>query len=380
VTSTTGTPRVLAIRIRLAAALGALAFAVGCGARTELYAESGASGGAGGPGSTGASSSAGGGGAGGGVACIPDGGSCSAALPCCTACVEGTCGAPACTKGEGPVTLASGLTWPFGLVVDETSVYFTLYDNPSAVMKVPKAGGEVVTLLDGLDYPDQIAQDDASIYFTVSGGGQVLKMSKDGADVTTLASGQGGPSGIASDATHIYWANYLSGSLASVSKSGGSTVTLAGGEESPYRVAVGTTDLYWSGFLPGLRAVPKTGGSPVQIVDGNPRTMVSDGVHVYWTDTGDATVKRADEDGSDLQTLVVLESDAFPDGIAVDELNVYFTVGMEVMKVAKRGGAPEVIADGQNLPAIVAVDGSCVYWTNTSIFQDQDGSVMRAPK
>jgi sugar lactone lactonase YvrE len=355
-----------------------LAFAAGCGTRTELYLQSGARSGAGGSGSTGASSGSGSGG-GGGVACTPDGLACDAAIPCCTACVDGTCGSPACTKGEGPVTLASGLIWPFGLVVDEASVYFTLYDGDGAVMKVPKAGGEAATLLAGLDYPDQMVMDDTHLYFTVSGAGQVLKMSKDGGDVTTLASRQGGPSGIAADATNLYWANNFSGSLVSVSKSGGSTITLVIGEQIPYRVAAGTTDLFWSGFPPGLRAVPKTGGSAVQIVNGNPRTMATDGDGVYWTDTGDATVKRADQDGSDLQIIAVLEGGAFPDGIAVDETHVYFTVGMAVMKVDKLGGTAEVIAEGQDLPAIVALDRSCVYWTNTSVFGG-NGSVMRAPK
>lgn len=355
-----------------------LAFAAGCGTRTELYLPSGAGSGAGGSGSTGASTSTSSG-SGGGAACIPDGFACTPTLSCCTVCVEGTCGEPACTQGEGPVTLASGLIWPFGLVVDQTHVYFTLYDGAGAVMKVPKTGGEAATLMNGLDYPDQMALDDTHLYFTVAGSGQVIKMSKDGGDVTTLASGQGGPSGIAADATHVYWANYLSGSLASAPKSGGSTITLVSGEQSPYRVAAGTMDLFWSGFPPGLRAAPKTGGSAVQIAAGSPRTMVVDGGIVYWTDTGDATVKRANENGSDPQVVAVLEGGAFPDGIAVDETHLYFTVGAAVMKVEKHGGIPEVIADGQDLPAIVALDGSCVYWANTSVFRE-NGAVMRAPK
>lgn len=364
--------------------LWALASVAGCGSRTSLPVESDASSGAGAAGSTGTSSgsgSSGTSGGGGGATCNPDGAPCSSALPCCAeACVDGTCGVPACAKGEGAVALASGLNWPFGVAVDETSVYFALYNSDGAVMKVPKAGGEVMTLKEGLDSPSQLALDDANLYVSVAGSGQVLKISKDGADVAVLASGQGGPSGLAIDATHVYWANYLGGSLVNVPKSGGPTATLAS-ELNPYRVGVGTTDLYWSGSSSGLRSVLKTGGPSIQIASGNPRTMVSDGTSVYWTDPGDATVKRADEDGGNPETLAALEVDAFPDGIAVDELNVYWTVATgQVMKVAKTGGVPAVIADGQNQPAIVAVDGSCVYWTNTSTTQREAGMVMRAPK
>src|SRR4051794_33870146 len=49
--------------------------------------------------------------------------------------------APACQPGDPVTTLAGELVWPFGILVDEASVYFTTYVNPGAVMKVPRTGG-----------------------------------------------------------------------------------------------------------------------------------------------------------------------------------------------------------------------------------------------
>jgi hypothetical protein len=61
------------------------------------------------------------------------------------------------------------------------------------------------------------------------------------------------------------------------------------------------------------------------------------------------------------------------DSIAIDSLNVYWTTSDEVLGMPLAGGAPIVLANGQELPHGLAVDATSVYWANT------DGSVMKAP-
>jgi hypothetical protein len=61
------------------------------------------------------------------------------------------------------------------------------------------------------------------------------------------------------------------------------------------------------------------------------------------------------------------------DSIAVDSINVYWTTSSEVLGMPLSGGAPVVLANGQELPHGLAVDATSVYWANT------DGSVMKAP-
>ena len=56
-------------------------------------------------------------------------------------------------------TLASGLSNPYQIAVDSTSVYWTEYTTSGAVKKVGINGGTVTTLASGLNYPKGIAVD-----------------------------------------------------------------------------------------------------------------------------------------------------------------------------------------------------------------------------
>jgi hypothetical protein len=351
-----------------------------CGARSDVPVGSGpaqpagAGGGGAGGGGTGA------GGAGGGAGCAGEGETCAAAACCSGACVGGTCGSPACVEGDPPVVLASDLDWPYGIAVDGTHVYFTLYNGTGALMKVSKAGGDAVVLEDGLDFPDEIVLDASSIYLTVNGGGQILRFPKAGGDVELLASGQFGPSGIAADDATVFWVNYFAGEVASVPKAGGEVTLLAPAEANAFRMAAGADRIYWSGLTSGLRTMPKTGGPVTTMAGGDPRTMATDRTHVYWTDTEGDSLQRAELDEGAAETVASFPG-AFPDGVAVDEDFAYVALAEgSVMKVGKGGGEPVVIASDQSSPTIVAVDDACVYWTNSALGTGKLGSVMRAPK
>ncbi|MBK7585069.1 MAG: hypothetical protein IPI67_33385 [Myxococcales bacterium] len=70
------------------------------------------------------------------------------------------------TLGSGaPVTLASGQTTPWYIVVDATSVYWTTYTWPGSVMKVDLGGGTPVTLASGQNFPIGVAVDATSLYW-----------------------------------------------------------------------------------------------------------------------------------------------------------------------------------------------------------------------
>jgi sugar lactone lactonase YvrE len=278
------------------------------------------------------------------------------------------------------VALASGLVWPFGIAVDGTDVYFTSYDGQGSLNRVPKVGGQTTVLGAPLDYPDQIVLDDAYVYYTLGGTGAIVKLAKDDTSSMTLFSGQGGPSGIAADDEALYWVDYFSGAVMSGPKSGGAATTLASGEPSPYRIAAGPTRVYWSSFAPELRSVGKTGGSVATTPSGGqPRTIATDATHVYWTDWQASTLMSAALDGSGNELLASFPTS--PDGLAVDDANVYVALtGGEIVAVPREGGAYQTIATGQDTPAIVAIDGACVYWTNQAQGVSGAGSVMRAPK
>jgi hypothetical protein len=94
------------------------------------------------------------------------------------------------------------------------------------------------------------------------------------------------------------------------------------------------------------------------------------------TDAGDATDSGSDQDNG----LRVLASVAGgPQAVVVDDTWVYWSEpsvsmgGGSIKKVAKTGGDVVVIASGQASPGRIAIDTSCIYWTNLN-----GGSVARA--
>lgn len=341
-----------------------------------------------GPGTQGTSGDGGSGGAGTGAAgtgatgtgagpgqCREDGFACGSPSDCCSGvCTDGQCGTPLCLPGDPPVALAEGYTWPYGLALYGPHVYFPDYDTDGGIYRVPRAGGTVETLHAPSDFPAKLAVDDQGIYIAGGDSGQVQHLAFGASQPTALASGQAGPTDVALDETHVWFVSHLSDTIRRVPRGGGQVATISGSPGN-FRMTVTDDYVYWGGYDGAFRS-PKDGSFIELLSPGGARTLVARDGFVFWTEDDGARVVAYDESAETLQTLSSVA--AFPDGIAVDDTHVYYTLAEgSVWRVPRAGGDAEHIATTLMSPTHIVVDSSCVYWSENDF---DVGRVMRAPK
>jgi hypothetical protein len=279
---------------------------------------------------------------------------------CGVSCQQAPCDGGACK----PVSIATGQTVPFDLAVDGTNAYFTNAGN------------------DG-------------------GTGSVAMVPLDGGTVTPLAQGLNRVSDIAIDSANVYWISHDSqqatngyGDIATVAKTGGSPAFVVQGiDDNLRRFAIYGGNYFWSlDFFAEIyekvsnQVDPVLLASNVDVIAG----MQVDSTGLYAAvggsgSAGDSVVVSVQFDGGG-SVLYSYGATQTLGGLAIDGANVYYTNASDntVDQVAKSGNPvppPTVIAQAQNNPSQVAVDGSFVYWTTegTSAASYMDGTVMKVP-
>ncbi len=305
------------------------------------------------------------------------------------------CRGAACTKGIcEPVVLATHLSNPRGIAVDDANVYFTDFEAPGSVAQVPKNGGAVTVLASGMNLTDAIAVSKTTVYWasylmlasTPIGGGPVT--------LITPAL----PCGLASDADSLYFLGVDEASgdvtVGKLAFADGSITTLATGV-SPYaagiavddtNVYVGVLDAVGSGLV--IEKVPK-GGGPLDILAAPGQSVVqlaAGGGRVYWTSV--EWVLSIAATGGPVAKVAGGQDQVSTAGVVVDSDSVYWTSSnslfpgpdavCSVCKAPLRGGPVTALAQGPDSAWGIAVDATSVYWTTQDLADV--GSILKAPK
>ncbi|MBN1605356.1 MAG: SMP-30/gluconolactonase/LRE family protein [Polyangiaceae bacterium] len=220
--------------------------------------------------------------------------------------------------------------------------------------------------------PYGIALDSEFVYFIDNTGGTVNKVAKSG-DPTSplvLASGQIGVNLVAAEAeldgAVFFTLGGPDGGVSKVNKTPG-PVTVVASVPDAWEIALDQTDVYFTA-VGGLYRVPKTGGAPTRLatLSDNPGSVAIDGDTVYFNDKEAGTVNRLPKDGSSTVAEVLANLQAMPDGIAVDQSNVYWTCygGEAVARCSKQDASDrQTLASDQSRPNGIAADGAFVYYT-----------------
>jgi hypothetical protein len=284
-------------------------------------------------------------------------------------CLGGECAGGKCQ----PVTLWSGPT-PTRLALDDTFLYFVNYNN-GGVFRLPKAGGAAQTLASG-QKSVRIGVDESHVYWTNEIGSEILRVPKALGPQQVVTGQANTPYGFALGASAVYFAELRAGgSVASVPKSGGAPSTIATGENWPFEVSLTTSHLYWTQLAnnAALRRAPLAGGPPETVVGGlsNPTAITNDGTHVFVAVLGNGANKGqiASVAIAGGAFTLLAAGQAQPRGLVVDEKHAYWTNGGNgtVMRIAKHGGdnqVPTLMAGDGIEPLGIAIDETSIYWAD----------------
>ncbi|MCW5552134.1 MAG: hypothetical protein KIS67_08195 [Verrucomicrobiae bacterium] len=266
-----------------------------------------------------------------------------------------------------PGSLASGLSYPSSIAVDDTWVYWTEAGR-GVVKKVLKTGGSETTIIStNWGTYGSIALSDTDIFLS-NLGINIVKVPKNGGVITTLYStNQDTIEGITLRDGLVYWAGHYQGMIFSMPMNGGPIVTVATGPAFATGIQVTDTAVFWSLFNnPGsVFKQPKGGGTAITLsstTQVNPGLLVQGG-WVYWT--AGRNIYRIPVDGGTRQTCASNLSSAWR--MAADGTNLFwveFTSPGGCVKQMPLDGGP-IITLATNLvnPTCLAVDERNVYWT-----------------
>jgi hypothetical protein len=197
---------------------------------------------------------------------------------------------------------------------------------------------------------------------------------------------------------YVYWTNdgpgiSSNGNTLGRADNDGSGVThsLLTGAGAPSGIALDSAHIYWAdtqqrsigranldGSGSEAMFIPNATGVGASTI---PTGVALDGTYVYWTD-GERYIGRATLEGQNVQPhFIDAGPDSFPIGIAVAAGTIYFTEFSQIMSVAAGGGTPTALVTlpAQASPTALAAAGGHLYWSALNLGDPAPaGSIGRA--
>jgi hypothetical protein len=177
----------------------------------------------------------------------------------------------------------------------------------------------------------------------------------------TFVAEPGAPRNLAADSKYLYWADHIMGAVLKVPVSGPAIPMPVSTQPVGLTwVAVDEQSVYWSlgpGSARSVARAPIDGGPEITIAssDSPVEVLAVGGGTVYWTTTAHALMKVAREGG----TPIVVAEQVNP-FIAVDADNVYWARAGSIMKTSTMTGESILLVAGS--PTSLAVDATHLYW------------------
>ena len=200
--------------------------------------------------------------------------------------------------------------------------------------------------------------------------------STEGSPGEAVARGQSKPHAIAVDEATVFWLNEgepgQPGTLMSATKSGGEARTLVAAINDPQQIALDAQNVYWTEGAGGLKRIAKGGGASQTMATpgsgGGATALALDATHVFFIDYrgfGQSKIMKISIASSESAELGAALD---PGRIAVDATYVYVALNHgNILRVAKVGTSPvENVAVGKFYTPAMTVDGSLVYWVDSS--------------
>lgn len=289
------------------------------------------------------------------------------------------------TEWPTAVRLTQGLDAILGIALDEQAgapqfVYFATGGFPTAhnaLMRVPVAGGAVQELARLTQIPSgELLIDGDLLYFTCLYDGSVMRMPKAGGAVTRIA-GAISPRFLAHDATYLYFTTFSkkaeSGTLQRIHKANGAVEVLVTGHPALDQPVVDGDALYFRSLL-GLFKLPKTGGAPQQLLPGsetrNLMRLTADATHLYF-------FYASPKGGGRYQIAKLAKAGGAPEVIgpegssgkrlALSKEALYAFQesapgGEHILKIPKTGGAPTLVAThGTGADHLIATESALFF-------------------